>query len=110
MTLPPTKPSGQPTSAKTPSSQSLKFSKKRLALAFAIAGLSDTIGAFATPFTPARMGGGHCYGAAALHGSGPPMATVAGTSPGGDPGVRCASLLAAGGRGDRCPGHAATEV
>ena len=52
MTLPPTKPSGQPTSAKTPSSQSLKFSKKRLALAFAIAGLSDTIGAFATPLPP----------------------------------------------------------
>ena len=52
MTLPPTKPSGQPTSAKTPSSQTLKFSKKRLALAFAIAGLSDAIGAFATPLPP----------------------------------------------------------
>src|SRR6516162_9263222 len=52
MTLPPTKPSGQPKSAKTPSSQTLKFSKKRLALAFAIAGLSDTIGAFATPLPP----------------------------------------------------------
>ena len=52
MTLPSTKPSGQPTSAKTRYSQTLKFSKKRLALAFAIAGLSDTIGAFATPLPP----------------------------------------------------------
>ena len=49
MTLPPTKPSEQPTGVKTPSSQTLKFSKKRLAMAFAIAGISDAIGAFATP-------------------------------------------------------------
>ena len=45
MTPPPTEPSEQPTSVKTPSSQTLKFSKKRLALAFTIAGLSDAIGA-----------------------------------------------------------------
>ncbi|MFZ2077358.1 MAG: hypothetical protein WAV38_12075, partial [Xanthobacteraceae bacterium] len=30
----------------------LKFSKKRLALAFAIAGISDAIGAFTTPLPP----------------------------------------------------------
>jgi hypothetical protein len=52
MTLPPTEPSEQPTGLKTPSSQTPKFSKKRLALAFAIAGLSDAIGAFATPLPP----------------------------------------------------------
>src|SRR6516162_3143014 len=52
MALPPTKSREQPTGVKTPSSQSLKFSKKRLARAFAIAGLSDTIGAFATPLPP----------------------------------------------------------
>ena len=52
MTLPPTEPSEQPTSVKTPSSQTVKFSKKRLALAFTIAGLSDAIGAFATPLPP----------------------------------------------------------
>jgi hypothetical protein len=52
MPLPPTEPTRQPTSAKAPSSQTLKFSKKRLALAFAIAGLSDAIGAFATPLPP----------------------------------------------------------
>ena len=52
MTPPPTKPSYRPTSAGTPVSKTLKFSKKRLALAFAIAGISDAIGAFATPLPP----------------------------------------------------------
>src|SRR6478672_10010362 len=52
MTPPPTEPSKQPISAGTPSSKTLKFSKKRLALAFAIAGVSDVIGAFATPLPP----------------------------------------------------------
>ena len=52
MTPPPTKPSYQPASAGTPISKPLKFSKKRLALAFAIAGISDAIGAFATPLPP----------------------------------------------------------
>src|SRR5215470_14694208 len=52
MTLPPTEPSKQPTSAGTPSSNTLRFSKKRLALAFAIAGISDAIGAFATLLPP----------------------------------------------------------
>jgi hypothetical protein len=39
-------PSKQPTTA------GIKFSGKRLALAFAIAGISDAIGAFATPLPP----------------------------------------------------------
>ena len=52
MTLPPTEPSKQPTSAGTPSSNTLKFSKKRLALAFVIAGISDAIGAFTTLLPP----------------------------------------------------------
>jgi hypothetical protein len=52
MTPPPTEPRKQPTSAETPISKTLKFSKKRLALAFAIAGISDAIGAFATPLPP----------------------------------------------------------
>jgi hypothetical protein len=52
MTPPPTEPSKQPISAGTPISKTLKFSKKRLALAFAIAGISDAIGAFATPLPP----------------------------------------------------------
>ena len=52
MTLPSTEPSKQPTSAETPFSKTLKFSKKRLVLAFIIAGISDAIGAFATPLPP----------------------------------------------------------
>src|SRR5262249_41502873 len=51
MMLPP-EPSEQPTSVKTSSSETLKFSKKRLVLAFAIAAVSDAIGAFATPVPP----------------------------------------------------------
>src|SRR5499426_2701092 len=49
---PPLEPSEQPTSVKMPSSETLKFSKKRLALAFVIAGISDAIGAFITPLPP----------------------------------------------------------
>ena len=52
MTLPPPEPSKQPISAETPASKTLKFSKQRLALAFAIAGISDAIGAFVTPLPP----------------------------------------------------------
>jgi hypothetical protein len=52
MTPSPREPSNQPTSAGTPTPKILKFSKKRLALAFAIAGISDAIGAFATPLPP----------------------------------------------------------
>src|SRR5258708_31521385 len=51
MTLPP-EPRKQPTGVKTPSSETLKFSKKRLAVAFAVAAVSDAIGAFATPLPP----------------------------------------------------------
>jgi len=52
MTPPPREPSKQATSAQTPSPNTLKFSKKQLALAFVIAGVSDTIGAFITPLPP----------------------------------------------------------
>jgi len=52
MAPPPTEPSKQPTSAAMQSSNILKFSKKRLAVAFAIAGISDAIGAFTTPLPP----------------------------------------------------------
>jgi hypothetical protein len=52
MTRPPTQASKQATSTQTPSSNPLKFSKKQLALAFVIAGVSDAIGAFITPLPP----------------------------------------------------------
>ena len=51
-TLPPTEPSKQPTSGETPPSKTLKFSKKRLAVAFGIAATSDAVGAFTTPLPP----------------------------------------------------------
>jgi len=51
MTPPPAEPIKQP-GAQTPSSNTLKFSKKQLALAFVIAGVSDAIGAFITLLPP----------------------------------------------------------
>ena len=52
MTPPPPKPRKQPTTAETQSSNTLKFSKMQVALAFVIAGISDAIGAFITPLPP----------------------------------------------------------
>ena len=52
MNPPPPEPSQQPTSAETPSSNARKFSNRQLALAFAIAGISDAIGAFITLLPP----------------------------------------------------------
>jgi hypothetical protein len=52
MTPPLPEPSKQPISAETRSSNTLKFSKKRLALAVVIAGISDAIGALVTPLPP----------------------------------------------------------
>jgi hypothetical protein len=52
MTLPRIDRTEQQTGAGTADSHALKFSKKRLAVAFAIAALSDAIGAFATPLPP----------------------------------------------------------
>jgi hypothetical protein len=52
MTPPIPEPSEQRTRVEAPSSNALKFSKKRLALAFVIAGISDAIGAFVTPLPP----------------------------------------------------------
>jgi len=52
MTQPPPEPTKQPTSPGTPSSNTLKFSKKRLALAILIAGISDAIGFFINPLPP----------------------------------------------------------
>src|SRR6516162_7673752 len=52
MSPPPPEPSKQTTSGEAPPSNTLKFSKKRLALAFVIAGTSDAIGAFITLLPP----------------------------------------------------------
>jgi hypothetical protein len=55
-----TPPSRQPTNT------DVKFSKKRLSLAFAIAGISDAIGAFVTPLpqneaAPTKHPETHCH-------------------------------------------------
>jgi hypothetical protein len=50
--LPPTGPGKQAISSGTPTPRNLKFSTKQLLLAFAIAAISDSIGAFATPLPP----------------------------------------------------------
>jgi hypothetical protein len=49
---PPTEPREQPIGREKSFSTAVKFSKKQLALAFAIAGISDAVGAFATPVPP----------------------------------------------------------
>ena len=105
MTLQPTEPSKQPNSATTPIPTTSKFSKKQLALAFAIAGISDAIRSFRDPFAADRVGGGSWDGAAAVHGVGPAMAAVAGTGSGGNPGFGGASVIAAGRWRDCSPGH-----
>ena len=51
MNPPPPEPS-KPTSAQTPSSNALNFSKRQLVFAFGIAGISDVLGAFTTPLPP----------------------------------------------------------
>jgi len=55
MNPPPTEPS-KPTSAQTPSSNALNFSKWQLVFAFGIAGISDVVGAFTTPLPPIAWG------------------------------------------------------
>ena len=52
MTLSSTEPSKQPNSTATPIPKTSQILQKALALAFAIAGISDAIGAFATPLPP----------------------------------------------------------
>ena len=58
MALPPTQRREQPPALERPPapdgsvSKTLKFSGKRLAVAFVIAGISDAVGAFATPVPP----------------------------------------------------------
>jgi len=52
MTPSPPKPIDQPTGSETPSSNTLKFSKKQVAVAFVIAGVSDAVGTFITLLPP----------------------------------------------------------
>jgi hypothetical protein len=109
MTPPPTEPSKQPTSAETPSSNTLKFSKKQLALAFVIAGISDARCFHNSPAAD-RVGSGSCDSAAAFHGAGTAVVAIAGTGSRSYSGLGRTSILAAGGWSDCCPGHSSAEV
>jgi hypothetical protein len=93
--------------SKQPINAEIKLSKKRLALAFAIAGISDAVGAFATPLPPIVWVVDLATVLTAVHGAGSAMAAVAGTSSGGDSGP---SILAAGGWSDCCPRHSSADV
>jgi hypothetical protein len=81
MTPPRIEPSKQPTA--------IKFSKRRLAMAFAIAGISDAIGAFATPLPPIVWVVDLVTALLLFLVAGPAMATVAGTGSGGDRPLGC---------------------
>jgi hypothetical protein len=95
---------------KQPTDAGIKFSKKRLALAFTIAAISDAIGAFATPLPPIVWVVDLVNSAAAVPGAGPAMAAVARTGSGGNSGIWSASVLAAGGWSDCCPGHSSADA
>jgi hypothetical protein len=99
-----TPPSRQPTNAE------VKFSRKRLALAFAIAGISDAIGAFATPLPPLVWVVDFVTALLLFLVLGRQWLLFAGTGSRGDSGLRGASILAAGGWSDCCPGHSQADV
>jgi hypothetical protein len=97
-------PGKQPTNAK------IKFSKKRLALAFAIAGVSDAIGVFSTPLPPIVWGVDFVTALLLFMVLGRQWLLLPGTGPGGDSGIGGASILAAGGWSDCCPGNSSADV
>ncbi|MFZ1197616.1 MAG: hypothetical protein WAN49_19585 [Pseudolabrys sp.] len=96
--------------SKQPINAEIKLSKKRLALAFAIAGISDAIGAFATPLPPIVWVVDLATVLLLFMVAGSAMATVAGTSSGGYSRLWGASILAAGGWSDCCPRHSSADV
>ena len=65
--------------------------------------------ALCDPFAAGRLGGGRWDSAATVHGAGSAMAAVARTGSGGDPGLGCVSIMAAGGWGDCYPGHSSPK-
>jgi hypothetical protein len=110
MTQPPTEPSKHATSAQTPSSNTLKFSKKQLALAFGIAGVSDAIGAFITPMPPIVWIADLATALLLFMVLGRQWLLLPGPGSGGHSGLGHTSILAAGGWSDCCRGHSSTEV
>ena len=99
----------KPTSAETPSSNALKFSKRQLVFAFGIAGISDVVGAFHNATAADRMGSRFCDGVAAFLDARPTVAAIARISSGGYSGLGRTSILADGGWSDSCSGHSSTS-
>ena len=110
MTPPPTEPSKQASSAETPFLNTLKFSKKRLALAFAIAGISDAIGVFTTPLPPIGWVADLATALLLFMVLGRQWLLLPGLALEAYSGLGRTSILAAGGWSDCCPGHSSAEV
>jgi hypothetical protein len=106
MNPPPPEPS-KPTSAQTPSSNALNFSKRQLVFAFGIAGISDVFGAFTTPLPPIAWGVDFVTALLLFLVLGP--AAIARISSGGHSGLGRTSILADGGWSDCCSGHSSTS-
>ncbi len=109
MTLPSTEPSKQPTTAATPIWKTLKFSKKQLALAFAIAGISDAIGAFATPLPPIVWVVDVGTALLLFMMLGRQWLLLPGLALEAIPGFGVLSIMAAGSWGDCCPRHSSAK-
>ena len=94
----------------TPSSTTVRFSRKTLALAFAIAAVSDAIGAVANLAPPIAWLIDLGTALLLFIGAGTTVVTIARTSSGGDPRFGRASILAVGGRVYCFSGYPSTEI
>jgi hypothetical protein len=88
----------------------VKFSTKRLVLAFAIAGTYDAIGAFTTPLPPLVWVVDFATALLLFFVLGRQWLLLPGLTPEAIPGLRGATILAAGGWGDCCPRHSHADV
>jgi hypothetical protein len=107
MTPSPPKPSKQPSNAETPSSTTLKFSNTRLALAFALAGISDAVGAFVTPLPPIAWVADIATALLLFLVLGRQWLLLPGLALEAIPGL---GILAASRWSHCCPGHSSTDV
>ena len=87
-----------------------RFSKKQLILAFAIAGVSDIVGAAVTWFPPAVSAARRVHRGAAVHRARLELVAIAGPAAGSDPRPGSASLLGAGRRSDRPSWQPTAEI
>ena len=107
---PPTKLGKGQVEGLTPSSTTLRFSRKTLAFAFVIAAASDSIGAVANLAPPIAWLIDLGTALLLFIGAGTTVVTIARTSAGGDPRFGRACILAVGGRVCRFSGHSSAEI